>query len=243
MDVSLSAQGYLSSAKMPLGLRFGKRRKPAVEHVATAAFRVASQTAYAATGELPAATHGPAAATTELKTTASDSRTVLEPVLPRDLWDEAYEALRRTNSKTVEQYEEIVTRVNQEDTHLAPVGSLARQEQLANLITRRLESMEKDQKSFMVAGKKVVLQEHLNKVIRIVMLTKDFVSSAVSAEPHAALAWAGVCVLLPVSVEYFFHFFSTFRGFPLSRRASVLCLRPTVAALEQGSAGPNPMTN
>ena len=36
------------------------------------------------------------------------------------------------------------------------------------------------------------------------MSTKDFVSSAINAEPHAALAWAGVCVLLPVGIEKFY---------------------------------------
>lgn len=35
--------------------------------------------------------------------------------------------------------------------------------------------------------------------MKIIVSVKDFVSSAVSSEPHAALAWAGVCVFLPVS--------------------------------------------
>lgn len=54
-----------------------------------------------------------------------------------------------------------------------------------------------------MADRKVVLHEHFDKFIRIFMFAKDFVSSAVNAEPHAALAWAGVCVLLPVSIEEF----------------------------------------
>ena len=52
-----------------------------------------------------------------------------------------------------------------------------------------------------MAGRKVVLHEQFDKFIRIVIFAKDFVSSAVNAEPHAALAWTGVCVLLPVSIE------------------------------------------
>ena len=38
-----------------------------------------------------------------------------------------------------------------------------------------------------------------DKAVKIVVAAKDFVSSAVSSEPHAALAWAGVCVFLPVN--------------------------------------------
>ena len=37
-----------------------------------------------------------------------------------------------------------------------------------------------------------------DQAIKIVVAAKEFVSSAVSSEPHAALAWAGVCIFLPV---------------------------------------------
>ena len=195
---------------MPLGLRLRRRRKQAVGAVATAAFQVSSQTSHAVAEEPPPGTSGPSAAGTELGNIVSDAATPLELVPPRDLWDEAYEVLRGTDSKLVEQYEETIMQENQDNTHLAPVGSLARQEQLSAVVTRRLDSIEKDQKSFIVAGKRVVLQEQLNKFVRVVMFARNFVSQAVSAEPHAALAWAGVCVLLPVSIDPFrlplFHF-------------------------------------
>ena len=182
---------------MPLGLPFRRRRKEAVKAVATAGFQVASQTSHAVAEEPPSGINGLSAASTELGK-------------PIDLWDEAYEVLRGTNSKLLEQYEETIMRETQGNAHLAPVGSLARQEQLSAVVTRRLDSIEKDQKSFIVAGKRVVLQEQFNKFVRIVMFARNSVSQAVSAEPHAALAWAGVCVLLPVSNEPFrlqlFHF-------------------------------------
>ena len=171
--------------------------------VAIAAFQVASQTSLAATGESRAGTCTPSVARTELSNTTSDSKTVLNPVPPRDLWDEAYEALRETNSKIVERYEETIVRIDQEVPHLGQVGSVARQEQLSAFITRRLESIEKEEKSLVVAGKRFVLQEQVNRVVRIIIFAKDFVSSAVNAEPHAALAWTGVCMLLPVSIERF----------------------------------------
>ena len=188
---------------MPLSLRFGRKRKPRVGDVATAACQVASQTSHAATGEPPTGTHTPPVARTELSNTTSDSKTLVELLPPRDLWDEAYEALRETDIKIVERYEETVVRIDQEGADLGPVGSVARQEQLSAFITRRLDSIEKDRKIFVVAGHKIVLQEQVNRVVRIIMFAKDFVSSAVNAEPHAALAWTGVCMLLPVSVEYF----------------------------------------
>ena len=188
---------------MPLSLRFRRKRKQAAGTVATAAFQVASQTSHADTEEPLSGASGPSAAGTGLGSKVSDPATTLELVPPRDLWDEAYAVLRGTDSKLVEQYEETIMRENQENVCLAPFGSLARQEQLSAVITRKLNSIEEDQKSFIVAGKRVVLQEQFNKLVRIVMFARNFVSQAVIAEPHAALAWAGVCVLLPVSLESF----------------------------------------
>lgn len=203
---------------MPLGFRFGRKRKPRVGDVATAAFHVAYPTSHAATGESPAGAHTSSVARTELSNSTSDSKTVLELVPPRDLWDEAYEALRETDIKLVERYEETILRIDQEGARLGPVGSVARQEQLSAFITRRLDSIEKDKQIFVVAGKKIVLQEQVDKIVRIIMFAKDFVSSAVNAEPHAALAWTGVCMLLPVSIERFrvlpliVHVFFTIHG-------------------------------
>lgn len=188
---------------MPFGLRMPRRRKRRVGDVPTTLFRVGSQTSCAATGVSPAATQSSLAAGAQPDTPADDSGTTLELTPPRDLWDEAYEAFRGANRKLAERYEESVMEIDQEDTRLAPVGSLARQEQLSAIITKRLDSIEKDQYGFTVAGRRVELHEQLDRIVRIVMFAKDFVSSAMSTEPHAALAWAGVCVLLPVSVKIF----------------------------------------
>jgi hypothetical protein len=51
-----------------------------------------------------------------------------------------------------------------------------------------------------VGGKEVIVKELVSKIVSVIISTKDFISSAVSAEPHAALAWAGVLVILPVSI-------------------------------------------
>ena len=136
------------------------------------AFRVASQTIRGATEETLAGTHSVSAASTEPSNLADDAGTALEVVPLRDLWDEAYEALRGTHSKLVKQYEESIMRINQDNNHLAPNGSLARQEQLSAFITKRLDSIENDQTGFTMAGRKVVLHEQLDKFIRMSCLSR-----------------------------------------------------------------------
>ena len=162
-----------------------------------------------------------------------DSRTTLEVVPPRDFWDEAYKTLRGVNSKLVEQYEESIMRIDQEDAHLAPVGSLTRHEQLSAVITRRLDDIEKDQKGFTMAGRRILVQEQMDKLVQMVLFAKDFVSSAVNAEPHAALAWAGVCVLLPVSIEKFFRLLCLSLRFHQSKESPFLDLKFKPAVLER----------
>lgn len=39
---------------------------------------------------------------------------------------------------------------------------------------------------------------NFDRAVKVILSVKGFISEAVSAEPHAALAWAGVCIFLPV---------------------------------------------
>ena len=191
---------------MPFGLRLWRRRRTRVGDVATAAFRVASQTIRGVPQASPVETQSSLAAKSGLSNQTDESRATTQLVPPSDLWDEAYEALSGANNKLVEQYEESIVRIDQGDAQLAPVGSIARQEQLSVIISKRLDAIEKDESSFTMAGRRVIVREQFDKFVKIVICAKDFVSSAVSVEPHAALAWAGICVLLPVSTVFLWNF-------------------------------------
>jgi hypothetical protein len=43
-----------------------------------------------------------------------------------------------------------------------------------------------------------IMQKYFDQIIKIIIASKTFISSAISANPHAALAWAGISLLLPV---------------------------------------------
>ena len=43
--------------------------------------------------------------------------------------------------------------------------------------------------------------EYFHKAVKSIVALKLFISLATSQEPHAALAWTGVSLLLPVSVS------------------------------------------
>lgn len=51
---------------------------------------------------------------------------------------------------------------------------------------------------FSVNGKEVVVREQAEKIFNGVLAVKAVVNAAVASCPPAAIAWAGVVVLLPV---------------------------------------------
>ena len=75
---------------------------------------------------------------------------------------------------------------------------------MSALVRKKLNKMDEAQWRVKFGDKEIVVQDQFDRLVKAILFGKEFISSAVSADPHAGLAWAGVCVLLPVR-----------RGFPL----------------------------
>ncbi|KAJ5806268.1 uncharacterized protein N7503_003870 [Penicillium pulvis] len=138
----------------------------------------------------------PGSCNSDLNITSDDS-------LPRDLWDEAYAILSVEDPELIGKYENILLtqmkgKGDSSQNHLAPVGSYKREEQLRQIAKSKVEEIDLAQWQVKIGNHSVDVSGQFNKVVKIVVAAKDFVSSAVSAEPHAALAWAGVCLFLPL---------------------------------------------
>ncbi|KAJ5197517.1 hypothetical protein N7449_007996 [Penicillium cf. viridicatum] len=153
----------------------------------------------------------PTAGTTKSDTTTTvtssysspDSNFTTEDNIPRDLWDEAYIILSRGDPKLKQRYEEILLaqdEINGEPSqnHLAPAGSYQREEQLRQIAKSKVEEIDLARWQPRIGSHSVDVGGGFEKAVKIVVAAKEFVSSAVSSEPHAALAWAGVCIFLPL---------------------------------------------
>jgi hypothetical protein len=138
---------------------------------------------------------------------------------PTDLWDRAYKALQndKDSAKLIKSYEKILQGYLEGPTTVDPatLGSSERQKQMSLLVTKKLEVMDEARWKFHVGEKEIVVREQLDHIVKGVLFAKDFVTQAVklSSDPHAGLAWAGVCLLLPVSHH---------TGFSTSRRPTLL---------------------
>ena len=115
----------------------------------------------------------------------------------KDLWLQAYEALKRRDKDLVAAYEHrfaglASTITNSADPSLSP-------ELIETIINSELQHRESAQWVVMVGKKPVRVREQVGKVIIFIIWSNDIVSQALSAQPYAALAWSGVSILLPVS--------------------------------------------
>ncbi|EDN02269.1 predicted protein [Histoplasma mississippiense (nom. inval.)] len=112
------------------------------------------------------------------------------------LWDEAYDELRKENAKLVDAYEQDLFSI-QNLGQQAPKGE-DREIQLQKLLNSKLQNIENSQMKISIHGKDVVIRDQARKVVHSILSVKDYIGSIAFAEPHAALAWAGILIILPV---------------------------------------------
>jgi hypothetical protein len=76
---------------------------------------------------------------------------------------------------------------------------MERELQLEKLVDVKRQTVEEARRKLTIGSETYIIKEKVNKVVSAIIFAKDFITAAASLEPRAALAWAGVSVLLPVS--------------------------------------------
>lgn len=70
--------------------------------------------------------------------------------------------------------------------------------QIQKLAEEKLQNIPEARLSFSIGDKAIVVREVVRKTISVITAFKDVIGSAISAEPCAGLAWAGIMSILPV---------------------------------------------
>ncbi len=117
----------------------------------------------------------------------------------KDLWDEAYTKLRSENPDLFKRYTRCIVIIddNQQPEMTYNIDQLEsdkRERYLATLIEKRVQTIQKEEWPTAT----MIYKE----TVAMVLFAKDFITQVASHEPHAALAWAGVSMLLPVSSRF-----------------------------------------
>ena len=119
---------------------------------------------------------------------------------PENLWKNAYEALKARDQDLVEVYTLSLAALNdvQIKCPQTSVPDLTPNE-INIVVKKRLDYLETKQLMIHLRGKPIKVREQGEKVIKFILWSNDFISTALSTQPYAALAWSGVSILLPVS--------------------------------------------
>ncbi len=124
-----------------------------------------------------------------------------------DLWDRAYESLRedKDSRKFMNAYEKILLSDLKDDNSFPTVaegmGTSTREKYMSALVEKKVKAVDDARWKFQLGERTVEMKTQVDRIVKAILFAKDFVSSAVSAEPHTALAWAGVCMLLPLLIN------------------------------------------
>ncbi|KAL2010007.1 hypothetical protein VTN00DRAFT_5814 [Thermoascus crustaceus] len=122
----------------------------------------------------------------------------------RSLWDWAYDDLRHADSRLIDAFESILAKEsNVEPGIWADDGDASRRhKQMSALVDKQLADMDRKEWRVKVGEKSVNLRDQVDRIIKVVVVVKDLMSSAASLDPvHAGLPCAGVCLLLQLVVN------------------------------------------
>jgi hypothetical protein len=126
------------------------------------------------------------------------------PVRPiRELWDQAFDDLRAKEENLVKDYEATLSgnlKTIVESTTAISGFRIRREDQMKMVLKEKIEEVKKNTWKLKFSGKEVPAKDLIEPVVGIIDWTNDYIGNAVSANPYASIAWAGVSLILPVSL-------------------------------------------
>lgn len=110
----------------------------------------------------------------------------------QSLWALAFQDLEKVNPELIEKFKYCMGFDNEAD-------SVQNSESITKEIAQNAFVKINDLSKEAISGKSDKVRKYFEQTIKLVISTKDFISAAVVANPYAATAWTGVCLVLPVS--------------------------------------------
>lgn len=107
------------------------------------------------------------------------------------LWKDAYEILKKEESGLTQAFEQVLS---------SGAGEFTSEEEITSALEAKLKQRDERQFAVHLAGKSVNIRKCGKKLIKFALWSKDIVSDSLSNQPHLALAWSGVTILLPVCI-------------------------------------------
>ena len=140
---------------------------------------------------------GPVAQSTTADTVSSPSSDMSER-----LWNQAYDELKKENDTWVEAYERILSdKLNGGDSGSTNLESQNNEFKDRHLAKRRSIMEELVRRGLKKTEEEAKVKQIIRKGMQGALAIKDMIDFALQPVPQAALAWAGVCFALQVSLS------------------------------------------
>ncbi|UKZ69020.1 uncharacterized protein TrAtP1_010036 [Trichoderma atroviride] len=115
-----------------------------------------------------------------------------------ELWNSAYEKLRKENKQLIDEYETKLQESASAASDPIPNTKGDREKWMSLVLRQKMEQIQKDAWKFMFLGSEVRPAETVECVLRVIKMVNDSITATVVPSPYASLAWAGINVLLYV---------------------------------------------
>ncbi|KAL6786735.1 ankyrin repeat-containing domain protein [Trichoderma sp. SZMC 28012] len=119
----------------------------------------------------------------------------------RELWNVAYENLREEEGALVAEYE-----AKLQGSVVAGLGEALKiksntRERMWAILQSKMNEVNKDTTKFNIGSTEVKMRDVVQLVLNVVGAANNYISQAVSANPSASIAWAGISFLLPLCMN------------------------------------------
>ncbi|KAI1367088.1 hypothetical protein F5Y08DRAFT_299380 [Xylaria arbuscula] len=132
-----------------------------------------------------------------------------EAISPEDapetlsLWDRAYDALRSSDAKLVDDYEDLLSKEMQNGGLPDNLSNVSADKQsqralLQAVIATGLQRIESKRTRYTIAGHEFNLSNQIDQAARLVIWARAWIGEAVKKSPEASIVWVGVSVILPL---------------------------------------------
>jgi hypothetical protein len=147
---------------------------------------------------LPVTSPGPLSETRPINTTESSlevsSQATPEMSPIRELWNQAYDDLRAKEENLVKDYEAVLS-----GNLIISESNSGRAEQMKIILKGKVAEVNQNMWKLKFGANEIPVKDLMGPVVGIIGWANEYINAAVSANPYASLAWAGVGLLLPVS--------------------------------------------
>ncbi|KAL6805396.1 ankyrin repeat-containing domain protein [Trichoderma sp. SZMC 28012] len=127
-----------------------------------------------------------------------------------DTWALAFEMARERENKLMLAYEQYLSSLQGDS---AACGDISTPEFIKSVVERAIEDRERKRWRVSLLGTDIEVRAQAERLTKFLLWSESIVTAAVSNQPHAALAWSGVSLLLPLITRGFTQNEAMLKGF------------------------------